>query len=210
MAKHRMVIVGSGGHAKVCIDIARKSGEYEIVGLLDDDPEQCNKRVLGLEVLGGREKFEELLRDGVTHGFCGIGHNAFRLDITEHLKDAGFVVPILRHPMTSIGDSVEIGEGTILVAGAIVNADSHVGRACLLNTACSVDHDNILGDGVHISPGARLGGGVKIGDRVQVGIGATLLPNVSIGHDTIIGGGAVVLRDVPCNAKFVGVPARPM
>lgn len=210
MAKHRLVIVGSGGHAKVCVDIARKSGEYDIIGLLDDDLEQAGIDVLGLKVLGGRELFDELLQDGVTHGFCGIGHNVFRLDICEHLEDAGFVLPVLKHPLAAVGECVYIDAGTVIVAGAVINPDSRIGKAGLINTSCTVDHDNTLGDAVHISPGAHLGGGVTVGDRTQVGIGASVLPNVTIGKDVIIGGGAAVVRDVPNGTKFVGVPARPL
>ena len=210
MERHRLVIVGSGGHAKVCIDIARRSGEYEVAGLLDDDPDQIGKIILGLKVMGGRECFEELIRDGVTHGFCAIGHNAFRQDISMHLLDAGFILPVLKHPLAAVAQDVVIGAGTVIVAGAVVNPDSKIGSACLINTSCTVDHDNELGDAVHISPGAHLGGGVTVGDRTQVGIGASVLPNVKIGKDVIIGGGAAVVRDVPDGTKFVGVPARPL
>lgn len=205
-----MIIVGSGGHAKVCIDIARRTGEFELAGLLDDDPAAKGKVVAGLEVLGGRELLTSLISEGVTHGFCAIGHNAFRLDITQHLLDAGFEVPILKHPSAVVGDDVTVGVGTVFVAGSVVNPCCRLGMACLINTCCSVDHDNELGDAVHICPGVHLGGTVRVGDRTQIGIGASVLPNITIGKDVVIGGGAVVLRNVPDGCKFVGVPARPI
>ncbi|MNJ71095.1 UDP-N-acetylbacillosamine N-acetyltransferase [compost metagenome] len=83
-----------------------------------------------------------------------------------------------------------------------------IGPGSILNTGCSVDHDCVLGTAVHISPGARLAGGVKVGDLSWVGIGASVRQLVRIGSDVIVGAGAAVTTDVADAQTVVGVPAR--
>ena len=73
--------------------------------------------------------------------------------------------------------------------------------------AIRADHHNRIGDYVHISPGARLGGGVSVGDGAWIGIGSTVLDNLRVGSGAIVGGGAVVIRNVKPGMIVVGVPA---
>mgnify|MGYP003438996805 CR=1 FL=1 len=87
-------------------------------------------------------------------------------------------------------------------------ADARVGQACIVNHRASIDHECIVGDGVHLAPGATLCGCVTLHDNVMIGAGAVILPRLSIGENSIIGAGAVVTRDVPPNVVVVGNPAR--
>jgi len=61
---------------------------------------------------------------------------------------------------------------------------------------------------VHISPGARLAGGVCVGDLSWIGIGASVRQLVTIGARVVVGAGAAVVSDVPDDFTVVGVPAR--
>ncbi len=36
--------------------------------------------------------------------------------------------------------------------------DARLGMRCIVSTGATIDHDCNLGDGVHVSPGANLGG----------------------------------------------------
>jgi acetyltransferase EpsM len=91
---------------------------------------------------------------------------------------------------------------------AVIGPNSRVGRGAIINTSASVDHDNMIGDFVHIAPGVNLAGNVQVGDYAMVGIGASVVPWVRIGAEAMVGAGAVVLRDVPDGRVVVGVPAR--
>ena len=46
---------------------------------------------------------------------------------------------------------------------AVINAGSKIGIHTIINTNAIVEHDNQIGDYVHISPSAVLAGGVKVG-----------------------------------------------
>ncbi len=83
-----------------------------------------------------------------------------------------------------------------------------MGKACIINTSASVDHECVLGDGVHIAPGATIAGCVKIGDFSFVGSGAVILPNIKVGSNVIVGAGSVVTRNVEDNILTYGNPAR--
>ena len=138
----------------------------------------------------------------------GIGENRFRKQVFDEARKIGFDFPITRHPSAQIGSRVELGPGTLIVAGAIVNVDSQIGSNVILNTGSTIDHDCMIGDHAHISPGVHLSGGVTVGELAHVGIGAVVLPGLSIGKGSVIGGGAVVTKDVPEGVVVAGNPAK--
>lgn len=92
----------------------------------------------------------------------------------------------------------------------MVNIGATIGLGGIINIESSVDHDCVLGNGVHICPGARLAGDVHVGDRSWIDIGAAVRQGIQIGSDVVVGAGAAVVNDVPDELTVVGVPARPL
>ena len=78
----------------------------------------------------------------------------------------------------------------------------------LVNHGAVVDHECVIGDGVHIAPGATLCGCITVERNVMIGAGSVVLPRVVIGASSVIGAGAVVTKDVPAGTTVVGNPAR--
>jgi len=70
-----------------------------------------------------------------------------------------------------------------------------------------VEHDNILGDFVHISPSAALGGTVAVGELTHIGIGSAVRNNIRICSECVVGAGAVVVKNLEEAGIYVGVPA---
>ena len=114
----------------------------------------------------------------------------------------------LIHPSAIIGTDVEIGMGTVIMAGVVINSSCRIGKGCIINTSSSLDHDNFIEDYVHISPGARTAGSVTIGKGTWLGIGSVVSNNVNVCGDCMIGAGAVVVKDVTEPGTYVGVPVR--
>lgn len=196
---NRLIIIGAGGHGKVIADIANKNG-YTDICFADDRAEGT---CMGFPILGTTSDLEAW-NDGITDFVIGIGNNAVRKKIAEKY-DVNWVS--LVHPSAQIGLHVSIGKGTVVMAGAIINACASVGEHCIINTGAIVEHDNVIGDYVHISPGAKLSGTVTIGDRTWIGTGASVKNNLCICADTIVGMGAVVIRDIKTKGTYVGVIA---
>ena len=94
------------------------------------------------------------------------------------------------------------------MAQAVVAAGAAVGAACIINHKASVDHECVVGDGVHVAPGATICGCVTVDSNVFIGAGAVILPRLEIGRDSIIGAGAVVTKNVPAKSIIVGNPGR--
>ena len=188
-----MYLYGASGHAKVIIDILEASG-VQVEGLIDDNP-----------------NIDQLQGYPVRHTFTGespfiisIGNNKIRKQVAERLQTAyGKAI----HPSAILSPTAKIGDGTVVMQGAIIQADANVGKHCIINTGASVDHECVIGDYVHVSPHATLCGNVHVGGS-WIGAGTTIIPNLSVGKWCVIGAGSVITEDIPDHVLAFGNPCR--
>lgn len=190
----KLTIIGASDHGKVVADIARLNG-YDAIEFLDDDE---NLTSCGEYPVVGRTD-----RPVDNDVFVAIGN----ADIRERLSRDRNLVTLI-HPKAVIANGVEIGEGTVIMAGVVINSGAKVGCGCIINTASSIDHDCHIGDYVHVSVGSHLCGTVVVGNKTWVGAGATVSNNVNICGSCMIGAGAVVIKDIDEPGTYVGVPAK--
>lgn len=206
-ADRRILILGAGGHAKVVIDIVETAGLGMIVGILDDDARKHGLEVFGYKVVGGREALNGLLLDGPLHGIAAIGDNRRRQGAADWFVGSGGRLLSAVHPRACIARSATIGNGSVVMAGAVINADAAIGSNTIVNTGAIIEHDCRVGDHVHLAPASVLCGGVSIGGGSLVGVGVKIIPGVQVGKWATLGAGAVVLASIPDGATAVGVPA---
>lgn len=197
-----VILIGGSGHARVIIDCIRASGG-EVYGILDDAI-AAGVVVQGVSVLGSTADWERY-RD--YRFLIAIGDNVVRRRIAEKMDVCWATVV---HPTAVVSAYASLGAGTIVMAHGTVNAGTTVGCHCILNTGSVVEHDNCLGDFVHISSKAALGGTVSVGDGTLVGIGAAVKNNIHICGGCTIGAGTVVVKDISTPGTYVGIPARRM
>lgn len=199
-SKKQVIIIGASGHGKVVADIVEKSGN-KVCGFLDDNVNGC---VFGYPVLG---KISDCNKYAPEFEFViALGDNQIRGKIAHNIDNSKLHTAI--HPTASIAKDVKIGCGTVIMANAAINPTATIGKNCIINTGAIVEHDNIIGDYVHLSPRVALGGTVNIGNYSHIGIGATVRNNVSVAENCIIGAGSVVVKDIRDSGTYVGVPAK--
>ena len=202
----KIVIIGSGGHAKVIIDIFNSTKKYKIIGVTS--PDKIKKTISGIPVLGDDSILLDLFNKGVRCAFIAIGDCKLRNKIFENAKKIGFKIVNAISPSSNISRSVKIGSGVAIMPGVSINVDSIIEDNVIINTNTSIDHDNIIKKSVHVAPGCSLAGNVTIGEGTFLGIGCKIIPKIFVGKWSIIGAGTVVIKDIPSNVTVFGVPGK--
>ncbi len=98
------------------------------------------------------------------------------------------------HPAAKIGKRVFIDHG----AGVVIGETTIIGDDVVI-------YQQVTLGGVSTAHGKRH---PTVGNGVVIGAGAKILGNITLGSNCKIGANSVVVKDVPCCATAVGVPAR--
>ncbi|MEG0661953.1 MAG: acetyltransferase, partial [Anaerovoracaceae bacterium] len=125
-----VVILGAGGHGKVIADIVLKNGD-KVIGFLDD--QQKEKSLLGMPILGKVSKISEFPKD--IEFILAIGSNETRKFLAEKYRVKWYTGV---HPSAQIGLGAIVGEGTVIMANAVINPAAIIGKHCIINTGAVV------------------------------------------------------------------------
>jgi len=189
-----MILYGAGGHGKVVSTLCSDNLSFFFDQDFKDD------KVNGFKVIGYSSDINS--EESVV---VSIGDNKIRRKVVRSvLHDFTKVT----HMSSLINEHCEIGEGTQIMHGAIVQIGSQIGPHVIINTSASIDHDCKIGDFVHIAPNCTLCGNVEIGEGTMIGAGTTIIPGIRIGKWSIIGAGSVVVNNIPDNVIVFGNPAK--
>ena len=208
-----VILWGGTGQAKVVRPIIEYYGS-KVVAVFDNTP-NLPTPFPDVELYHGHKQFEVWIksRNRKEIGFCvaiGNPHGRVRIRLHDLLVKEGLTPVTVVHPTAWVADNATIGSGSQILAGAVIAPEARIGRQCIINTNASVDHEDVLEDGVEVAPGATLCGLVHVGINAWICAGATVLPHIRIGADAIVGAGAVVMKDVPDGITVVGIPATPV
>ena len=199
METTNVILYGASGHCKVIFEILEAISITPTM-IWDDAPKPD---LFGLEVI---KPFPAVMNRPVDM-IISIGDNRIRKMIAE--RNYGSVNYInARHPSSTVSKTASVGEGTVVMAGAAINADAAIGKHCIINTSAVVEHECVIGDYVHLSPNVTLCGNVTVGEGTHMGAGSIAIPGVKIGSWCTVGAGAVLIRDVPNGSTVVGNPGR--
>ena len=189
----KIYIYGASGQGLVCADIARAVGYKEVI-FLDDDEKK------------GQIFTPNLPKHDI---FIAVGENAARKKLFEKVQKAGFNCVSLIHPSAIISQSASIsGENVAIMPFVAINARAVIEAGVILNTACVIEHECLVGAFSHISVGAKLAGNVKIGKACFLGVNSCVLPNLSLVGEVILGAGGVATKNITQKGVYAGVPAK--
>ena len=200
-----IVVVGAGGHAKVCIELLHEMGEkvaYCVGG--EDSAEKC----VGISVLKGDEHLPRLREAGYFRLFVAIGSNRLRQKLASNCIELEYQLVNAISPRAIVSPTARVGSGVAIMAGAVINAETSIADLAIINTGATIDHDCQIGTAAHIGPQCGLAGNVTVGRESFLGIGCKVIPGITIADNVVIGAGAVVISDIKNDVTAVGTPAR--
>lgn len=203
----KIVVLGSGGHAKSVIDTIQAEGKYKIAGIISKDEHNIHE----YPVLGSDEILEKIYSAGIHKAAMGIGfmgNGELRERLYFKLKQIGFDFPTIIDPSACLAKHLEIGEGTFIGKKAVVNTESRIGVLSIINTAAIVEHECEIGDYTHVAVSANLCGNVCVGNSCFIGANATVIQGLTIANHVTVGAGSVVVRDINLQGIYIGAPAR--
>jgi len=196
----KILLIGAGGHARSCIDVIESVGQFEIAGLVEKDESMIHAN-LGYPIIGIDSELKKL-REKYSHTLITVGQiksSKVRVKLYQRLKELNFTLPVIISPKAYVSKHAQIGEGTIIMHGVIVNANVTIGNNCILNNKSLIEHDAIIGNHCHIATGAIINGEVSVGDKTFIGSGVITKQSISIGNNCVIGAGVVLKSDVEPN-----------
>lgn len=201
-----LVLLGGGGHCKSVIEIAKSAG-YQILGILDM-PEYVGKEILSAKVIGTDDDIPFYIDKAefvITVGF--IKNPATRIKLYKKIKESGGNLAVVIASTAYVSKYATIGEGTVIMHHAFVNAGAKIGNNVIVNTFSNIEHDAVIGDQCHISTGTMINGDCKVGNNVFVGSQSVLVNGITIGDDIIVGAGSLVRKSISEKGIYSGNPA---
>lgn len=157
MTTSNFVIYGAGGHAKVLEDLLEKL-DLNVEVFFDDSGKIDS--VNGVRVTSYDASVSPQLPLVI-----GIGNPKIRKLLLEKIKH---IFSSLIHPTAVVASDVEIGEGTVVLAGAVIQSGAKIGRHVIINSNVTIDHDAVISDFVTTYPGAYVGAEAIVGEGVVV------------------------------------------
>jgi len=131
----KIILVGGGGHCKSCIDVIEQQGKYQIAGIVDLQG-KLHQKILGYEIIATDDDLPRLVNE-YENFLITLGHIKSpekRIRIFQTLKELRAKLPVIISPLAYISKHAEIGDGTIIMHHALINAGAKIGSNCIINT----------------------------------------------------------------------------
>lgn len=163
-----VIVIGAGGHGKVVVDaiLSNPESNVKIIGFLDDgDIEE----IAGIKKLGNISGWKKY-QDKRFH--IAIGNNEFREKVAKEIGAEKLITIV--HKTAYVSSMSEIGIGSYIGAMVVINPETKIGKACIVNTGSIVEHNCEIGDYAHLSYRVLVGSESKISTKTMLDMGKVL------------------------------------
>ena len=164
----QLLIYGSRDFAHTVADLVRHCG-HESAGMVDDFHR-------GAGIVGG---LDEVITSHPPDRFgiaiaIGYADIPARWRAWERVRAAGYEAPALVHPRAYVADTARLGDGVMVMAGAIVDTRAELGDLAVVWPGACINHGARVGRNSFISPNATLCGHSRVGQDCFVGATAVI------------------------------------
>lgn len=192
-----VIVIGCGGHSGVLINTLRECG-VQIIGVTDITNQAMTSN--GVKVIGNDEVIFQYPKDEIriVNGIGSLPGDNRRLAVSQKMDRKGYEFLTVIDPTACIAKDVQIGQGSQIMAGVVLQTGIVIGKGTVVNTGSIVDHDCNIGIDSWISPGVTLCGRVTVGEHAYIGAGSTVIQDIHVADNATVGAGSTILRNVEC------------
>ncbi len=193
--KKKIILIGSGGHAKSCINLLNNNKKYKL-DFIADKKSELNKKILSYKVTKSLSSIIKYKNKNILIGIGQIKSPNLRIKIFNNLKKKNFIFPIIISNSSIVSKFSNIEEGTSIFHQVYIGPNVKIGKNCIINNHALIEHDVTIGNNCHVSTGVKINGNVIIGNNTFIGSGTILHNNLIIGEDCVIGAGKVIKKNI--------------
>lgn len=201
-----LVLIGGSDYCKSVIETAESAG-YNIVGILDSSG-MVGKKVLSVPIVGTISDIATYVdrADFVIASNC-IDNELNRVSLYSKAKEHGANFATIIASTAYVSKYAHVGEGSVIMHKAFLNADAYVGNNVFLGTFANVDFQTSIGNHCIVHSNTMINGDTHIGERCFVGRYSTIDNGVHVCDDVIIEDNSVVVEDIITSGTYLGNPA---
>lgn len=191
-----LIIAGTGYPelASIAEESSTLDGQsVNLLGFLDDNPNNLSRSLCGYEILGGFSFINRLKDVYVVNSIARTTN--LRKKTTTILHDFGASFTSIVHH-TARCKYASIGLGTFIGPYVVLEANSTIANHCCILSHSVVAHDSYVSDYCFLGHGSKLQGSVFLEEQVFMGAGSVILPGVRIGQEALIGVNSTIISDV--------------
>ena len=206
--KKKLVIFGAGNHARMISSIFKD--QFKIIGFVTTRKEK-KKSINKIKIYNFVKKdILKLSKVQKCHFIIGIGDNKIRKKIVKMILSQKIRLKwakLISHNSV-ISDDSNIGEGSLIMPGCILNNNVNIKNHCIINTGSIIEHDNIFENFSSSGPGIITGGNVHLGETSYIGIGSVIKEKIKISKNIFIGGKSFVNKNLKQSGLYFGTPVK--
>lgn len=207
----KILLAGNAITAEILFAYLRHDARYEVAGFTVDDEFVAQGGIGGFRTVGLSE-VTSAFSPNSCRVIMAMGYNDLnrsRGTMFERLQAMGYVVETYIHPDARVYSDHPVGEGSVVLPGAVIEPHARVGANTMVWSNVTVAHHSSVDDHCWVAAGTVISGQAKVQRNSFLGVGCTVVNAVTVGEFNVIGAGALISRDTKSYSVHLARSAEP-
>lgn len=207
----KILLAGSATTAQILSAYLLQDARYEVAGLTVDDEFVAQGGLGGYRTVGLSEVVAAFSPD--THCvIMAMGYNDLnrtREAMFGRLKSMGYGVETYIHPDARVYTDQPVGEGSVILPGAVVEPHVRVGANTMVWSNVTLAHHCSVDDHCWVAAGTVVSGQARVLRNTFLGVSSTVVNSITVGEFNVVGAGALISRDTKPHSVHLARSAEP-
>ena len=201
----KLIIAGNGITAEIIYDYIKNDNRYEVSAFCADKEYITDRKLFNLDVIDIETVKDKYSVDDYKF-IIALGYNNVnkdRMNVFNRILDFGDSIETYIHPDAKIYTDNEIGTGTIILPGAVVEPYAKIGSNTVVWANALVAHHAVVSDNCWIASGTVIAGQAEVRSNCFLGVNSTIVNKVVLEEYNIIGANTMILKNTKPNEVYL-------